>query len=189
MSSAVALKKPKKLRPITKSDSGSTVFSTSLGWMGLTWNAGGLHRLTLGHDSPRKAADRIKDGAHAMSDPPAAIAELVERIQDFADGKDDDFLDVQLNLNDLTTFQRSVVRHCRRIPIGKTMTYAQLAAKAGSPQAARAVGNVMASNRFALIVPCHRVVGSGGSLGGYSAPTGLKMKRRLLEREGTLARA
>ncbi|MEX1224432.1 MAG: MGMT family protein, partial [Pirellulales bacterium] len=75
---------------------------------------------------------------------------------------------------------------CRRIPIGQTMSYAELAAVAGSPGAARAVGNIMAGNRVPIIVPCHRVVGSGGSLGGYSSSGGLRTKRRLLSLEASL---
>ncbi|MEO1971721.1 MAG: MGMT family protein, partial [Pirellulaceae bacterium] len=62
------------------------------------------------------------------------------------------------------------------------ISYAGLAVAAGSPAAARAVGNVMRTNRYPLLIPCHRVVGSG-SLGGYSAPDGLDMKQRLLQME------
>ena len=75
------------------------------------------------------------------------------------------------------------MHQCRRIPYGRTMSYAELAAKAGSPNAARAVGNCMAGNRIPLIVPCHRVVCSDGRLGSYSAPGGTRMKRRLLDLE------
>jgi len=67
-------------------------------------------------------------------------------------------------------FQRKVLVACRRIPVGKTRTYAELAAAVGSPKAARAVGRVMATNRpLPIIIPCHRVVGSAGGLGGFSA--------------------
>ena len=76
-----------------------------------------------------------------------------------------------------------MIHQCRLIPYGQVLTYGELAERAGSPRAARAVGNVMRTNRFPLIVPCHRVVGAAGALGGYSAPTGLKMKRRLLRLE------
>ncbi len=72
---------------------------------------------------------------------------------------------------------------CRRIPWGQTRSYAQLAAVAGRPGAARAVGSVMAKNRVPLVVPCHRVIASSGQLGGYSAPQGLSLKRRLLAME------
>ncbi len=90
--------------------------------------------------------------------------------------------------HDRTAFQRAVIDHCRRIPRGEVLTYGQLAERAGYPRSARAVGNVMATNRVPLIVPCHRVVGAGGNLGGFSAPQGLQMKRRLLRLEGSLER-
>ena len=77
---------------------------------------------------------------------------------------------------------------CRAIPRGETLTYGQLAAKAGYPGAARAVGQVMARNCLPLLIPCHRVVGSNG-LHGFSAPGGLATKQRLLEIEGQLAAA
>jgi len=118
----------------------------------------------------------------------AQLQSLVSRLTAFADGTADDFLDIELDLDTMTGFQRRVIARCRRIAWGKTLTYGQLAACAGSPRAARAVGNIMAANRFPLIVPCHRVIGAGGSLRGFSAPDGLTMKRRLLQREGSLSR-
>jgi methylated-DNA-[protein]-cysteine S-methyltransferase len=110
--------------------------------------------------------------------------DLLNRVVDCANGKADTFADVSISLDHLGPFARKVVQRCRRIPAGQTMTYAQLAAASGSAKAARAVGNVMASNRFPLIVPCHRVVGSGGGLGGFSAPQGIELKKQLLRSEG-----
>ena len=80
-------------------------------------------------------------------------------------------------------FQRRVLKQCRLIPYGRTMSYGELAAKAGSPRAARAVGNCMAANNIPLLIPCHRVVCSDGRLGSFSAPGGTSMKRRLLAME------
>lgn len=108
---------------------------------------------------------------------------LARRLQAYADGQHDDFADVPVAADGLTPFQRKVRQQCRRIRYGQTCTYGQLAAKAGSPRAARAVGAVMASNRVPLIVPCHRVVGSTGALHGFSGCGGIGMKRRLLELE------
>jgi O-6-methylguanine DNA methyltransferase len=79
-------------------------------------------------------------------------------------------------------FARRVYEVVRRIPPGRTMTYGEVARRAGSPGAARAVGNAMARNPIPLFVPCHRVVGSAG-LGGFSADGGVGLKRRLLARE------
>lgn len=108
---------------------------------------------------------------------------LVGRLRAYAAGQPVDFHDVAIDLGPQSDFQRRVVRCCRRIAYGKTATYGQLARLAGSPGAARAVGQVMAANRVPIIVPCHRVVAADGSLGGFSAPGGVELKRRLLELE------
>jgi methylated-DNA-[protein]-cysteine S-methyltransferase len=108
----------------------------------------------------------------------------VEVVQQYAAGSPVDFSGLSLDLDYLTPFGRRVAAACRSIPRGEVRSYGDLAAACGSPGAARAVGSVMARNRIPLVVPCHRVVGASGSLGGYSAPDGLRMKRRLLALEG-----
>ena len=107
--------------------------------------------------------------------------ELIERLTDFAAGKRVDFLDVRIDLAHLTPFQRRVVKHCRAIPYGQTRSYGELAALAGSPRAARAVGSTMAINCFSIIVPCHRVIQKNGQLRGYGG--GLWRKEFLLDLE------
>jgi methylated-DNA-[protein]-cysteine S-methyltransferase len=114
------------------------------------------------------------------------IARTIERLQKFAAGEPDDFSGIELDLSHLTDFQRRVVNACRRIKAGRSCSYAELAAKAGSPRAARAVGNVMRGNRYPLIVPCHRVIAASGKLGGFTSPQGLAMKQKLLEREAAM---
>ena len=81
-----------------------------------------------------------------------------------------------------TEFQKRVWRELEKIPYGETRSYAQIAAAIGSPQAVRAVGAANGSNPAAIVVPCHRVIGSGGRLTGYGG--GLPLKKRLLELEG-----
>jgi len=80
-------------------------------------------------------------------------------------------------------FFRKVWKACALIPEGETRTYGWIAEKIGFPKAARAVGTALAKNPFAPAVPCHRVIRSGGSLGGYSGPGGVKTKKRLLLKE------
>jgi methylated-DNA-[protein]-cysteine S-methyltransferase len=161
------------------------------------WVGDELLGLAFNHSDPQAAlAALATSSAHdqhliltspTMDDEPTVgQADLVVRLQAFAEGQGDDFLDARLDESRLTPFQRRVVHYCRRIPAGKVATYGQLAQQAGSPGAARAVGQVMASNRWPLIVPCHRVIGAGGGLGGYSAPDGLAVKRKLLAREGVI---
>jgi O-6-methylguanine DNA methyltransferase len=113
----------------------------------------------------------------------AWIAELAWRLVAYGRGEVVDFQDIPLDQSALTSFQRRVTEACRAIPYGTTLTYAELAERVGTPRGARAVGNVMRRNPWPLLVPCHRVVGSSGKLGGYSAPDGLSMKRRLLALE------
>ncbi len=85
-----------------------------------------------------------------------------------------------------TLFQRKVYQVLLKIPKGQVRTYAQVARMIGQPRAARAVGQALKRNRWAPEIPCHRVVASDGTLGGYSAPGGLAAKRRLLRREGAI---
>lgn len=90
--------------------------------------------------------------------------------------------ELTLDLAGLPSFARSVLEALARVPFGKLVSYGELAARAGSPKASRAVGGAMARNPIPIIVPCHRVVAADGSLGGFSG--GLGVKRRLLAHEG-----
>lgn len=83
----------------------------------------------------------------------------------------------------ITPFQRRVYEALLKIPKGQVRTYAQVARMIGRPKAARAVGQALKRNRWAPAIPCHRVIASDGTLGGYSGPGGLARKRRLLARE------
>jgi len=89
-------------------------------------------------------------------------------------------------LNACPVFYRKVWLECAKIPRGQVRTYGWLAKKIGNPKAARAVGQALARNPFAPVVPCHRVIAASGKLGGFSAPGGLRAKRILLRREGFL---
>jgi methylated-DNA-[protein]-cysteine S-methyltransferase len=167
------------------------VFPSDLGWMALAYRGGRLVRMTMGHPSAAAAsASLAADGIDSVGEPPHAdevppwVVELASRLQSFAAGHDESFADVPLDLAHLSEFQMRVVRACRRIGRGRVRTYGELAAQAGSPAAARAVGTVMSRNRFPIIVPCHRVVASGGTIGGFSARNGVTLKRRMLLLEG-----
>jgi methylated-DNA-[protein]-cysteine S-methyltransferase len=110
------------------------------------------------------------------------VPDLVERVHRQLAGEQVDFHDVQIELGWCTQFQRAAVEALRGIPWGEVVTYGELAVLAGRPGAARAAGSVCAGNRFAFIVPCHRVVAASG-IGGYGT-SGTALKRRLLELEG-----
>jgi methylated-DNA-[protein]-cysteine S-methyltransferase len=163
-------------------------FPSNLGWMALAWTDRGLTRFTFGHPSAAAAIASLEADADwtttRAGDLPPWVADLAARLAGYAAGDEARFDDVPLDLSHLTAFQRKVVARCRQISRGKTRSYGELAAAVGTPGAARAVGTVMAKNRFPIIIPCHRVVGAGKSLGGFSAPDGLDMKRRMLALEG-----
>ena len=108
--------------------------------------------------------------------------QLRVRLQQYAKGAHEDFDDVIVRDSATTEFQWSVLWSLRDIRFGETVTYAELAARSGSPGAARAVGTVMARNLVPIVFPCHRVVAADG-LGGFSAPDGLRLKRRMLNLE------
>ena len=83
-----------------------------------------------------------------------------------------------------TKFQVKVWKYLETIPKGKVKTYKQVAIGINRPKSVRAVGNACARNQYAPKVPCHRVISSDGSLGGFSSPGGLKTKKKLLKKEG-----
>ncbi|HPA59110.1 MAG TPA: MGMT family protein [Synergistales bacterium] len=82
--------------------------------------------------------------------------------------------------HEIPEFSRRVLEVVEAIPFGEVLTYGQVAERAGNPKAARAVGSIMRSNPWALFIPCHRVIGSDGSLRGYGGPRGISLKKRLL---------
>lgn len=107
---------------------------------------------------------------------------LARRVMRYFAGEPDDFLDVELDLDGATDFERALTEALRRIPRGDTVSYGELAALVGRPQAQRAAGTFCARNRFGLVVPCHRVVAADG-IGAYGS-LGVDYKRRLLRLEG-----
>jgi methylated-DNA-[protein]-cysteine S-methyltransferase len=112
----------------------------------------------------------------------APLPECARQIREYFDGKRNVF-DLPL-APEGTEFQQRVWKQIARIPYGETIAYSELAARAGAPGSARAAGAATGRNPISIIVPCHRVVGSDGSLTGYAG--GLPRKTRLLEIEGVL---
>jgi methylated-DNA-[protein]-cysteine S-methyltransferase len=118
------------------------------------------------------------------------LPELSARLKNYFAGDDVDFSDVEVPAGG--AFYRRCWRKCREIPRGETISYAELAARAGSANAARAAGQSMRNNPLPIITPCHRVVGAGGVLHGFggscdAASQPLHIKRLLLEMEAGLA--
>ena len=111
----------------------------------------------------------------------AAIA-LEAALARYVAGEAPDWPDLPLRWPALSSFAKQVLDELARVPYGQKVSYGWLAARVGSPKAARAVGRIMAHNPFPLVYPCHRVVGASGALTGFGP--GLDMKKYLLAREG-----
>jgi O-6-methylguanine DNA methyltransferase len=154
----------------------------------------------MGHasaDEVRRAlAANLADGSTSTKPGTEDDNSLVERdwhpelrraLERYAQGRFVDLRAFEIEIGPTTDYRRRVLETARRIPYGETLSYGELAARAGKPRAARAVGSAMASNRIALLIPCHRVVSAGG-IGGFSCRTGVELKRRLLELEASGAR-
>jgi methylated-DNA-[protein]-cysteine S-methyltransferase len=125
----------------------------------------------LHHELPRPAVEPRGKG-HPLG----------ERFVRYFAGGPDDFVDVELELDGSTEFELELTETLRRVGRGETVTYGELAALAGRPNAQRAAGSFCARNRFSIVVPCHRVVAAEG-LGSYGS-LGVEYKQRLLELEG-----
>jgi len=155
------------------------VCETDAGWVGLVISPRGLRATTL----PRPSHDdALREALELGATEPASGAEardLAERVRHLAAGGP---ADLPIDWDGISPFRRAVLEETTRIPAGQTRSYGWLAAKVGNPRAARAVGRVMATNPLPIVVPCHRVVASDGSLHGYGG--GLEMKARLLKAEG-----
>lgn len=116
----------------------------------------------------------------SCNQPPSACSRLVEAVADYFAGRRFSFSDIPLALGNCSEFTRTVLEGCRTIPYGQTVTYRQLAANIGRPKAIRAVAQALARNPIPILIPCHRVIGSDGSLRGFSAGGGINTKRKLL---------
>ena len=164
-----------------------SVFQTQMGWLAIAGKDGVLASVKIGHPSEDLAlrAFVVEEGLSAAHiEIEDWSRDLREELTRFTDGEPISFGHVQLTWpKPLTRFRKRVISETRRISWGNTLTYGEVARRAGSPAAARAVGTAMSSNRFPFVVPCHRVVGSGGGLGGFTAPGGVGLKKRLLMME------
>src|SRR5260370_39486926 len=123
-------------------------------------------------------------GERKASAPPPRIAEVIEKIRKHLQGEIRDFRDIAIDLGGADRFARQVYQAAREIPAGETRTYGELAKALGQPAAARDVGQALARNPIALIIPCHRVVAAGGKPGGFSTHGGRATKARMLGVEG-----
>jgi methylated-DNA-[protein]-cysteine S-methyltransferase len=164
------------------------LYDTEFGVAAIAWTANGI----CGHQLPEKDAQateaRLKSHfpTATASKPPDEIVMLTRRLRRHLEGNVQDFSNVRLDLTGVPPFHTKIYQALQKIPTGKTVSYNDLAALAGSPGAARAVGQAMAKNPISVIVPCHRVLSASGNIGGFTAYGGLDTKRQLLQYESAL---
>lgn len=162
------------------------LFETRIGPLGIVWSAVGVAGVQLPERNGFATATRLCErfpGA-ARAEPPPAIEAATGAIASLLSGHEAELSSIVLDTSAVGSFPRRVYEAARRIERGRTITYGELARIIGVPGAARAVGTALGKNPFPLIVPCHRVLGADGKLGGFTAPGGTATKRLLLSIEG-----
>jgi methylated-DNA-[protein]-cysteine S-methyltransferase len=161
-----------------------SIFRTNWGYFGLAGTGSGLCRTHLPIPEREKVESRILENLPRAEFDRSYFKNLQEKIFAYFDGTNVNFgVDIPVILNGFQGFSHRVLTACRTITFGQTTTYAGLAKKAGQPNAGRAVGNALAKNPLPLIIPCHRIIRTDGKLGGFSAPGGISLKKRMLSLE------
>jgi methylated-DNA-[protein]-cysteine S-methyltransferase len=165
---------------------GATLFDTTLGWCGIAWSGQGVLGLQLPESDLARTRERLRRRHGLTSDveTPVPVQRAIEGVQRLLRGERVDLSGVPLDLDSVLPLQRRVYDVARTIPAGATLTYGDIALRLGDPLLARTVGQALARNPIAIIVPCHRVLGAGGRSGGFSAGGGVHTKLRLLAIEG-----
>ncbi len=167
---------------------GYHIFETAFGVAGLAWRGARICAVSFPeHDRSAVAAHlrrRAKDAVETP--PPPTVQKICEDIVDLFSGGRPDFSQVELDDVGSPEFERSVWTLTRAIPIGETRTYGDIAKDLGDISFSQRVGQALGRNPFPVVVPCHRVVGAGGVMTGFSAAGGVEAKRRLLKLEGAL---
>lgn len=180
------------------------LFETAFGPCGLAWNGAGVcavafpeadakkvraqllrkaprARRRANHELAAFAADAVETDA-----PPEEVARIAQDITALFAGDLRDLIYADLDMSGLSDFDRTVYGLTLEIGPGETKTYGELARAMGDITLSRRIGQSLGRNPFPIIVPCHRVVGAGGAMTGFSAPGGAESKRRLLKIEGAL---
>ena len=168
---------------------GFTLFDSPIGTCGLAWSPRGIAGLQLPESTAEATRARLRRRwpEAVESSPPPGVGRAIERVLELLKGGAADLADIPLDLDAAPEFHRKVYEVARTIPPGCTMTYGEIAKRLGVPHESREVGQALGRNPVAIIVPCHRVLGADGKMGGFSANGGVSTKRRMLEIEGAPA--
>jgi methylated-DNA-[protein]-cysteine S-methyltransferase len=165
---------------------GFTLFDTAIGRCGIAWGGRGIVGVQLPEarepETRARVLRRFPDAREAA--PPPDVQRTLDGIVALLRGEANALESVPLDMDGVPSFHRRVYEVARTIPPGKTRSYGEIAARMGAPGTARAVGQALGHNPFAIVVPCHRVLAAGGRVGGFSAGGGVATKLRLLSIEG-----
>lgn len=162
------------------------LFDTAYAACGIAWRDGAVARLQLPEADSQATESRLRrfTGDRQKSAPPAVIADLIVRLQDYFAGTPAEFGEVAADLGGGASPYRAIYRAVQALHWGETASYGEIARRVGAPATAQMVGQAMARNPVPIIVPCHRVLAAGHALGGFSAYGGIALKERLLMMEG-----
>jgi len=161
-------------------------FDTAIGTCAVAWSDNGIAALQLPERSSEATVEQLELRLHStliMSAPPVVVRNALKDLCALLKGELSDVRHIAIDYERVPPFHKKVYEAARKIPRGKTMSYGQVARAAGSPAAARAVGQAMARNPFPLVVPCHRIIAHDGSAGGFTAFGGCGTKEKLLTLE------
>jgi methylated-DNA-[protein]-cysteine S-methyltransferase len=160
-----------------------TTFITSFGWCGLIKGKKGLKRIFLPEKNKKELISKIKFFCPLSVFSKDGFEKEIKDIIAYFSGENKKFSFI-LDFSGSTNFQRMVWSETAKIPYAQNRTYQFIAEKIGKKNSARAVGNALGKNPFPVVVPCHRVVRSDGTMGGFTATGGIKLKQEMLKLEG-----
>ena len=165
---------------------GYVLFPTALGPIGIAWSASAIVGVQLPEASEAAIRARLarRHPGAVQAEPPAEVRAAISGVTRLIGGEKPDLLEVALDYGPAPDLHRRIYEVVRAIPPGRTLTYGEVARAVGHPHAAQAVGQAMGKNPCPIIMPCHRVLGADGKMGGFSAPGGTATKLKLLEIEG-----
>lgn len=164
------------------------IIKAAQGWIGFAASERGLRRVVLPKRSVAAVRRELRETCSDATEDGKLLPKFARQLSGYWDGEQVQF-DVPIDTRGFGNFEVDVWNACTKVGYGETTSYKDLAERVARPGAARAVGTAMKHNPCPIVVPCHRVLKSDGSLGGYSGTGGLALKQRLLEMEAAFATA
>lgn len=165
------------------------LFDTAVGRCAVLWRGEALTGVLLpcDDDEAMRAAAKRRSPSAAEDAPPPFVGRVIDRIVRLCAGENVAFEDAPLDRSSIEPFANRIYDILLRVPFGETTTYGAIAEQLGDKTLSRAVGAAMGANPFPIVIPCHRVTGAGGKVGGFTAPGGTRTKKMLLDIEGAFA--